>query len=76
MAVDFDEVRKNVAEQGLDLGGIAILYEGLTDGELFELSDRGLGRGAGRPGAWLERFTEDGQALFPTKAVAVLTLEA
>ncbi len=76
MAVDFDEVRKTVAEDGLDLRGVGILYEGLTDKELLELSALGLGRAVGRPGAWLGRFTEDGQALFPTKAVAVFTLEA
>jgi len=64
MAVDFDAVKKNAVEQGLDLQGITILYEGLTDSELLELSARGLGRGAGRPGAWLGRFTEDGRVLF------------
>jgi hypothetical protein len=76
MAVDFDAVRESVAEQGLNLQGVIILYEGLTDSEWLELSARGLGRGAGRPGARLGRFTDDGQVLFPEKAVSVHTLEA
>jgi len=53
MALNFEAVRKSVAKQGLDLQGIMILHEGLTDAESLELSARGLGRGAGRPGAWL-----------------------
>jgi hypothetical protein len=76
MPVNFEEVKKNAAEQGLDLGRIAIQYEGLTDQEMLDLSARRLGRAAGRPGAWLGTFTEDGEALFPTKAVAVISLEA
>jgi hypothetical protein len=76
VAVDFDAVKMNAEAQGLNFQGIAIPYEGLTDSELLELSARGLGRSAGRPGAWLGRFTDDGQVLFPHKAVSVHTLEA
>jgi hypothetical protein len=72
MPVNFEAVKKNAAEQGLDLGRIAIQ----TDQEMLDLSARRLGRAAGRPGAWLGTFTEDGEALFPAKAVAVISLEA
>jgi hypothetical protein len=77
MAVDFDAVRANAADQGILLQEVAIMYEGLTDEEILTLAARDLvGVSLGRPGALLGKFTEDGQALFPHKAVAVHYLGA
>jgi len=56
--------------RALDPKGVVILYEGLTDTDLLELSARRLGRSAGPSGAWLGRFPDDGQALFPETAVS------
>ena len=72
MAVDFDAVRANAAEQGIILQEVAIMYEGLTDEEMLTLAARGLiGRSLGRPGALPGKFMAEGEALFPDKAVGV-----
>lgn len=77
MAVDFDAVRRNAADQGLILQEIAIMYEGLTDEEVQTLTERGLvGVALERPGALLGKFTSDGEALFPHKAVGIHYLGA
>jgi len=77
MAVDFDAVRANAAEQGIILQEVAIMCEGLTDEEVRILTDRGLvGVSLGRPGALLGKFTAEGEALFPQKAVGVHYLGA
>ncbi len=73
MPVDFDEVRKNAAAQGVPLSEIAIFYENLADDEIAALEQQGLitDRTARRVVA---RFAADGSALFPEKAVSVYSL--
>jgi hypothetical protein len=53
------------------------MYEGLTDEEVQTLTERGLvGVALERPGALLGKFTSDGEALFPHKAVGIHYLGA
>jgi hypothetical protein len=72
--VDFDAVRKNASEQGVELRFITIKYENLTDDETNELTNLGLLTRALSPGTALGRFMDDGRVLFPEKATAVFTL--
>jgi hypothetical protein len=49
MAVDFDAIRANAADQGIILQEVAIVYEDLTDEEMLTPAARGLvGASVGR----------------------------
>lgn len=75
--VDFDAVRRNAADDGIPLSEIAIKYENLTAPEFAELERQGvLTHSLPNGGSALAKFTANGDALFPAKAVAVLHLAA
>lgn len=61
-AVDFDAVRKNAAEQGVELRFITIKYENLTDDETDELTHKGLLTHSIKPGTALGRFMDNGES--------------
>jgi hypothetical protein len=42
VAVDFEKVKANAADQGLELREIAMMYEGLTEDEVETLENPGL----------------------------------
>ena len=70
MVVDFDSVRKNAAEQGIDLSKIAILYEGLTASEILSLEEAGCVAYKAEK-CVIGKFTKEGREMFGTKAVGV-----
>jgi hypothetical protein len=73
--VDFAEVRRNAAKDGIDVREIAIHYEGLTADEIKQLeahqdiSHRSL-KGV------IAKFPTEGDPLFPEKATSVHHLGA
>lgn len=76
-AVDFAAVKRNASEDGIPLSEIAIKYEQLTPEEINALRERGLlTHSLPTSGNALGRFAENGDVLFPAKAVAVLHLAA
>ena len=76
MTVDFPEVKRNAAKQGIDLQQITIKYENLTLEEVDMLESRHMITSRLPGGALLAKFPEDGEPLFPDKATAVLYLGA
>jgi hypothetical protein len=74
--VDFAAVKRNASEEGIPLSEIAIKYENLTDHEAEELQRRGLLPYVMTGGSALGKFADNGDVLFPSKAVAVLYLAA
>ena len=71
--VDFDAVRENARNQGVDLCHIAILYANLTQQEIDEMkSAKALVEGCVGVG----RFLADGGVMYPQKATAVYSLVA
>ena len=76
MCLDFDEIRRNAQEQGVNLQEIAIVYAGLTDDQIETLNAKGLlvknlGNGGG-----MGKFDAKGEVLFAEMAVQVLYLGA
>ena len=75
MPLDFDEIKKNAQKDGIPLGEISIVYHNLTDQEIAMMEEFMVV--ALRSGdTVIGRFTEDGQVLFPEKAVSVHKLSA
>ncbi len=80
--VDFDAVKANAAKQGLPLSSIAIIYRDLTV-EQFRIMEA-AGVITHREADWsppsdgtaIAHFSETGDALFPDKATAVISLAA
>jgi hypothetical protein len=73
MPIDFDEIRKNAALEGVALSEISIIYADLTDDEIAAMERSGLV--THRNGKKLmAKFASDGTAMFPEKCVGVLTL--
>jgi hypothetical protein len=75
MVVDFDEVRRNAASQGIALDQIAIFYKGLTADEMAELERRGL-VARKTESVVIGKFLPDGGVLFPERATGVYSLSA
>jgi hypothetical protein len=76
MPVDFEAVRRNAAEQGVDLQEITIKYEGLTAEELSRLEAHQEVTHRTGSGNVLAKFPVEGKPLFPHKAAAVFSLGA
>ena len=76
MNVDFPEVKRNAAKQGVDLQQITIIYENLTTEEKDVLNSHRLITNQLPGGGCLAKFPEDGDPLFPAKATGVLYLGA
>lgn len=78
--VDFDSVRKNAAEQEVNLSEIAIFYEGLSPDQVTLMREKGVvaqESGASPIGASvIGRFCADGSVLFPEFASGVHYLGA
>jgi hypothetical protein len=75
MSLDFDAIRANAANDGIDLAGVAIIYEGLTSEELAQM--RAVGRIARETEQTvLGKFAGDGTVMFPDKAIRVIYLGA
>ena len=76
MCLNFDEIRQNAQEQGVNLQEIAIVYKGLTDNQIETMNAKGLlvqklGNGGG-----IGKFSAEGEVLFAEMAVQVLYLGA
>jgi len=76
VSVDFPEVMRNAAKQGIDLQEIAIKYENLTSDKVKVLESRQMITNQLPGGGLLAKFPKDGQPLFPDKATAILYLGA
>jgi hypothetical protein len=77
VALNFDEIRRNAAEQSISLSEIAIIYDGISDEQFEALNRQGLVvSGDGESGKCVGRFTNDGEVLFPDMATGVLYLGA
>lgn len=76
MSVDFSEVMRNAAKQGIDLQQITIKYENLTSDEVKLLESRQVITSRLAGGGLLAKFPIEGEPLFPGKATAVLYLGA
>ena len=75
-AVDFAEVMRNAANEGIDLQQIAIKYENLTTDELQQLGLHQVITSYLPGNGVLAKFPESGEPLFQSKASAVLYLGA
>lgn len=73
--VNFDEVRKNASEQGIDLASIAIVYKDLNQDEIDVLKQLDLITHE-NGGNIIARFCKNGDVCFPKKAVSVFSLSA
>lgn len=76
MAVNFAEISKNAADQGVNLAELAIVYEDLSRRELKKMNEAGLLAKELGNGKCLGRFATDGTAMFESKATGVLYLAA
>lgn len=74
-SVDIELVKKNAANQGIDLQHITLVYVGLNENEKARLCELGL-IGTDNGNRVLGRFTSDGDALFPDKIESCLYLPA
>ena len=75
MGVDFDAVRANAAKEGIPLNEIAIVYRNLTEIEIAQMQEFCLITHPSEDSV-IAKFMEDGTAMFPGKAEAVLYLAA
>jgi hypothetical protein len=76
VSVDFPEVMRNAAKEGIDLQEITIKYENLTPDEIKVLESRQIITNRLPGGGLLAKFPKEGEPLFPDKATAVLYLGA
>ena len=76
MSVDFHEVMRNAAKQGIDLQEITIKYENLTPDEIKVLESRQIITNRLPGGGLLAKFPKEAEPLFSDKATAVLYLGA
>jgi hypothetical protein len=74
--LDFDEIRRNAIEQGIDLSQITIIYEELNDNQFEALNAGGLVVTDLGDGNAIGRFKANGDVLFPEMATGVLYLGA
>ncbi len=73
--VDFDSVNKNIDKEGLDINLIRVIYKGLTEGELIELSLKQETVDL-EEGKVLAKYPSDLNPLYKNKAVGILYLGA
>lgn len=73
--VDFAAVKRNASEQGVPLDSIAIMYEGLSRGEVKTMRKLSLITHEGGKGV-IAKFPTDGNPLFPEKATGIHYLAA
>lgn len=73
--IEIEDVKRNAAEQGVPLSGIAIFYDGLTDDEKDFMREQNLithDNGS----SVVARFTNTGEALFHEKIKGFHSLAA
>jgi hypothetical protein len=73
--VDFAEIVKNAADQGIDLNEITLIYEDVSDEELIALQSHNL-VATRTARCVLGKFNKEGLALFPDKVTGVYSLSA
>lgn len=75
MPLDFDEIKRNAQKDGIPLTEISIVYQNLTEQEIAMMEEFMVITHRSE-GTVIGRFTEEGQVLFPEKAVSVFKLSA
>ena len=76
VVVNFAEISKNAADQGVNLAEITIVYGGLSSRQISKMKEAGLLVQNLGSGKCFGRFAKDGTALFESNAVSVLYLAA